>query len=72
MNDKKLRLMKVGIEEGEKIFAKILKDYPELDNDDLRRTSVITSLLVHCLKMLESEGLDAEHFHAMIDRWIEE
>jgi len=72
MTDQEQRLMKVGIEESEKIFAKLLKDYPELDNDDPRQLTVIATIFINCIKHLHREGADKEYLHSMIDNWIEE
>lgn len=56
MIDKEDKLIKVGIDEGNEIFFKILDDYPELDEDDPRRGAVLLSLMTNCVVQLHLSG----------------
>lgn len=54
--DKEDNLIKVAIDEGNEIFFKILDDYPELDNEDPRRTAVLLSIMTNCVVQLYARG----------------
>ena len=48
--------IKFGCEEGDRIFNKILDDYPELDENDLRRTTIVLGLLTNAAAYLHLDG----------------
>lgn len=48
--------IKFGCEEGDRIFNKILEDYPELDENDLRRSTIVLGLLTNAAAYLHVNG----------------
>ncbi|CAB4151432.1 hypothetical protein UFOVP592_16 [uncultured Caudovirales phage] len=48
--------IKFGCEEGDRIFNKILDDYPELDENDLRRSTIVLGLLTNAAAYLHING----------------
>ena len=54
--DKEDNLIKFGIEEGNKIFFKILDEYPELNDKDPRQSAVLLSLMTNCIVRLHMTG----------------
>jgi hypothetical protein len=45
-----------GCEEGDRIFLSIIKDYPELDENDCRRSTIIFSLFTNAIQYLHATG----------------
>ena len=56
MKDKQDQLINYGTAEADKIFLKILVDYPELDENDLRRSSLIFAMFTNCVQYLHMKG----------------
>lgn len=56
MEDKEQNLIDVGIKEGNEIFFKILDEYPILDENDERRTTVLLNLMTNCIVQLHLNG----------------
>jgi hypothetical protein len=48
--------MNVGFENADEIFSNILDDFPELDEHDLRRSSLILGLMTNCIHYLHTTG----------------
>ena len=48
--------IKFGCAEGDRLFNKILADYPELDENDLRRTTIVLGLLTNAAAYLHVDG----------------
>lgn len=55
-NSKEDKLIKIGIDEGNNIFFDILDNYPELDKNDPRQTSVLFALMTNCIVHLHISG----------------
>lgn len=62
-------LIKVGINAGEEIFNKILEQYPELDDSDVRQTAVVQSLLIECICYMYYSGTSQKFLHATVEFW---
>ena len=45
-----------GLDEGDRIFSSIIKDYPELDENDCRRGTIIFSLFTNAIQYLHATG----------------
>ena len=45
-----------GDKEGDRIFLSIIKDYPELDENDCRRSTIIFSLFTNAIQYLHATG----------------
>ena len=56
MPNKEDNLINIGIKEGDDIFFKILNQYPELDDKDLRRGAVLLSLMTNAVVQLHASG----------------
>jgi hypothetical protein len=70
--DKKIdNLIEVGIEEGNEIFFKILKEYPELDENDERKESLILSLMTNCIVQLHMRGWSEKNLVNEVFDWCE-
>lgn len=48
--------IKFGCEESDRIFDAILKDYPELDDNDLRRSSIVLGIMTSAAAYLHING----------------
>ena len=69
MIDKEDNLIKIGIDEGNEIFFKILDDYPELDEDDPRRGAVLLSLMTNCVVQLHLQGWSEKNLVNEVFDW---
>jgi len=45
-----------GLDEGDRIFQSILEDYPELDDGDHRRSSIIHTMFINAAQYLHIHG----------------
>ena len=45
-----------GCVEGDRLFLSILDDYPELDYNDHRRTSILMAMLTNAIQYLHTRG----------------
>ena len=48
--------IKFGCEESDRIFDAILEDYPELDDNDLRRSSIVLGIMTSAAAYLHING----------------
>jgi hypothetical protein len=48
--------MNIGFEYGDEIFLKVLEDFPELDEHDMRRSSLLLCLMTNCIQYLHTNG----------------
>jgi hypothetical protein len=69
MIDKEDNLIKIGIEEGNEIFFKILDDYPELEEKDPRRGAVLLSLMTNCVVQLHAMGWSEKNLVNEVFDW---
>jgi hypothetical protein len=54
--DKEQNLIDVALEEADELFFKILEEYPELDNQDPRRSAILLGLMTNCIVQLRLRG----------------
>ena len=64
-------LIKIGIEEGNQIFYKILEDFPKIDSDDPRLCSVLLSLMTNCVVQLHLHGYSEKELVNEVFDWCE-
>jgi len=48
--------IKFGCEEGDRIFKDLLDEYPELDQNDMRRSTIMLSLMTNAAQYLHLTG----------------
>jgi hypothetical protein len=57
------------IREGDDLFFEILKDYPELDEDDYRRETLLVTLLTNCIVHLHEYGWSEKALNEEVNKY---
>ena len=64
-------LVNAGIQEGDDIFFKILKDYPEINDDDPRRLCILSRIMTNCIVQLHLNGYTEQELVNEVFDWCE-
>ena len=71
MIDIEQNLIDSMLEEGDVVFSKLLDDYPILDDDDVRQSTILLSLMTNCISRLYIQGWTETELVNEVFNWCE-